>query len=55
MRSGEHVVGTGPKGVLVRDFAINHMVHHRAQLGVYYRLLGMPIPGLYGPSADEAH
>lgn len=55
LRNGERVVGTGPKGVLVRDFAINHMVHHRAQLGVYYRLLGLPIPGLYGPSADEAH
>lgn len=55
LRRGEQVLGTGPKGVLVRDFAINHMVHHRAQLGVYYRLLDLPIPGLYGPSADEKH
>ncbi len=55
LRSGEQVLGTGPKGVLVRDFAINHMVHHRAQLGVYYRLLDVPIPGTYGPSADEKH
>jgi uncharacterized damage-inducible protein DinB len=36
-----------------RDWVINHSVHHRAQLGVYLRLLGKPIPGTYGPSADE--
>lgn len=54
LRKGDYVVGSGPKGELVRDYAINHLVHHRAQLGVYYRMLGIPIPGLYGPSADEA-
>jgi uncharacterized damage-inducible protein DinB len=32
---------------------MNHMIHHRAQLGVYFRLLDIPIPGLYGPSADD--
>ncbi|MGD0732340.1 MAG: DinB family protein [Terracidiphilus sp.] len=36
-----------------RNWVINHLVHHRAQLGVYLRLLGKPIPGSYGPSADE--
>ena len=36
----------------VRSF-LNHMIHHRAQLGVYLRLNGIPIPGMYGPSADE--
>lgn len=36
-----------------RKWAISHMVHHRAQLGVYFRLLGVAIPGCYGPSADE--
>jgi uncharacterized damage-inducible protein DinB len=36
-----------------RNWVINHMVHHRAQLGVYLRLLNTPIPGTYGPSADE--
>jgi uncharacterized damage-inducible protein DinB len=36
----------------VRSF-LNHMIHHRAQLGVYLRLNGVPIPGMYGPSADE--
>ena len=37
-----------------RNWVINHMVHHRAQLGVYLRVLGKPIPGTYGPSADES-
>jgi uncharacterized damage-inducible protein DinB len=32
---------------------MNHLIHHRAQLGVYFRLIGVPVPGLYGPSADE--
>ena len=37
-----------------RKWSMHHMIHHRAQLGVYLRLLGVPIPGFYGPSADEA-
>ena len=36
-----------------RDLVLNHLVHHRAQLGVYIRLLGGKLPGTYGPSADE--
>ena len=36
-----------------RDWVLDHLIHHRAQLGVYLRLLGKPIPGSYGPSADE--
>ncbi|MGD0295076.1 MAG: DinB family protein [Terracidiphilus sp.] len=36
-----------------RTWVMNHMIHHRAQLGVYLRLLGKPVPGTYGPSADE--
>lgn len=36
-----------------RNWVVNHLVHHRAQLGVYLRTLGKPIPGTYGPSADE--
>jgi uncharacterized damage-inducible protein DinB len=43
-----------PRTDVYRKWVINHMVHHRAQLGVYLRLLGVPIPGCYGPSADEA-
>ena len=36
-----------------RSWVLNHMIHHRAQVGVYLRLLDKPIPGTYGPSADE--
>jgi uncharacterized damage-inducible protein DinB len=36
-----------------RTWVVNHLVHHRAQLGVYLRLLGQKVPGMYGPSADE--
>jgi uncharacterized damage-inducible protein DinB len=36
-----------------RTWVLNHMIHHRAQVGVYLRVLGKPIPGTYGPSADE--
>jgi uncharacterized damage-inducible protein DinB len=43
---------TEPRPKVIRSF-LNHMVHHRAQLGVYLRLNGIPIPGMYGPSADE--
>ena len=42
-----------PRMVLYRTMFLNHLVHHRAQLGVYLRLLNIPVPGLYGPSADE--
>jgi uncharacterized damage-inducible protein DinB len=38
---------------LMRTMMINHLIHHRAQLGVYYRLLGVPVPITYGPTADE--
>jgi uncharacterized damage-inducible protein DinB len=41
-----------PKHQVWRTWVMNHMIHHRAQLGVYLRLLGAPIPGTYGPSAD---
>ncbi|HEX9083063.1 MAG TPA: DinB family protein [Holophagaceae bacterium] len=43
-----------PRIAVYRGFVMNHMIHHRAQLTVYLRLLGLPVPGLYGPSADEA-
>jgi uncharacterized damage-inducible protein DinB len=42
-----------PKHEVFRDMVMNHMVHHRAQLGVYLRLLNAKVPGSYGPSADE--
>ncbi len=54
IKSGGQVFVEGPRGVMLRSALITHMAHHRAQLGVYLRLLGVPIPGSYGPSADEA-
>lgn len=54
MRAGDRVFFTMPKGAVLRTFVFNHIVHHRAQLTVYLRLLDIPLPGLYGPSADEA-
>ena len=52
-RSGQHVVFTMPKAAVIRNMAFNHYIHHRGQLSVYLRLLDVPIPGMYGPSADE--
>jgi uncharacterized damage-inducible protein DinB len=46
-------VYTGARLDAYRRIAMNHLIHHRAQLGVYLRLLGVPIPGMYGPSADD--
>jgi uncharacterized damage-inducible protein DinB len=43
-----------PKFEVMRSFYFNHLVHHRGQLTVYYRENGIPLPGLYGPSADES-
>jgi uncharacterized damage-inducible protein DinB len=41
------------KGDVFRDFALSHIIHHRGQFSVYLRLLNVPVPGSYGPSADE--
>lgn len=53
LRGGDRVFLTAPKRNLLRSMLVNHIIHHRAQLGVYYRLLGVPVPGVYGPTADE--
>ena len=45
---------TMPRLACYRSMIMNHVIHHRAQLSVYYRLNGVPVPGMYGPSADEA-
>jgi uncharacterized damage-inducible protein DinB len=42
-----------PRVAVLRGMVMNHMIHHRAQLGVYLRLNNVEIPGMYGPSADE--
>lgn len=52
LRNGEKIYGVGPKIEIIR-MALSQQIHHRAQLGVYLRLLNIPIPGSYGPSADE--
>ena len=43
---------TLPKSVVLRTFILDHMIHHRAQLGVYLRMLDVPVPQLFGPTAD---
>ena len=42
-----------PRSAVMRSSIMNHLIHHRAQLGVYLRLLDVPVPAIYGPSADE--
>lgn len=52
MANGQKIF-TQPKAGVLRGFIISHMIHHRAQLGVYLRLNDIPLPAMYGPSADE--
>jgi uncharacterized damage-inducible protein DinB len=51
--AGGQEVFAMPRAACIRNMIFNHIIHHRAQLTVYFRLLGVPVPGLYGPSADE--
>ena len=53
LRMGEHVILNDQKAKLLRTLGLSHMAHHRAQLSVYLRLVGIAVPGTYGPSADE--
>ena len=53
LRYRDHVIVSAPRAVMYRTNFFNHLVHHRAQLTVYLRELGVAVPGLYGPSADE--
>lgn len=53
LKAGAQTYFSAPKGGVLRSFALNHFIHHRAQLTVYLRLLDVPLPGIYGPSADE--
>jgi uncharacterized damage-inducible protein DinB len=52
LKMGDQVLFSAPRGVVVRQH-INHLVHHRGQLTVYLRLLDVPLPSIYGPTADE--
>ena len=54
LRNGAVTIFTMPRVGVVRTSVMNHSIHHRAQLGVYLRLNDVPVPGLYGPSADES-
>jgi uncharacterized damage-inducible protein DinB len=51
--AGGNAVFTMPRIAVVRNMVMNHMIHHRAQLGVYLRLNDIAVPAVYGPSADE--
>ncbi len=50
--SGKEVF-SAPKAMVMRNFVLNHMIHHRGQFVVYLRMLGVPVPSIYGPSGDE--
>ena len=52
LRAGQPIF-TMPRAAVVRGVVLNHLIHHRAQLCVYLRLNGIPVPGMYGPSGDE--
>lgn len=52
LKWGEHVVFSAPRGTVLRQ-NLNHLYHHRGQLTVYLRLIDVPVPQVYGPTADE--
>lgn len=53
MQIGEKTLFEGKRGTFLHTVLIKHVVHHRGQLSVYLRLLDVPVPSIYGPSADE--
>ena len=53
LRRGSHEIFTMPRISAIRSFVMNHSIHHRGQLSVYLRLKGVPLPAMYGPTADE--
>jgi len=53
LKAGDHIIAEMPKAAAFRFIVMNHLIHHRGQLSVYLRLLDVPIPGVYGPSADD--
>jgi len=52
LKHGDRVLFTSPRGETIRS-TVNHLIHHRGQLTVYLRLQNVPLPSLYGPTADE--
>jgi uncharacterized damage-inducible protein DinB len=53
LKKGGHEIFTMPRISAIRSFVMNHVIHHRGQLSVYLRLRNVPIPPIYGPTADE--
>jgi len=53
LKQGGAEMFTMPKIAVLRSFVMNHMIHHRGQLSVYLRLRDVPLPSIYGPTADE--
>ena len=53
LKAGDQVLSEDPRHIVLRDGCLNHLAHHRGQLTVYLRLNNVPIPSIYGPSADE--
>jgi uncharacterized damage-inducible protein DinB len=53
LRNGEHVAFSLPRVAVLRAFVLSHLIHHRGQMSVYLRLLDVPVPSIYGPTADE--
>ena len=54
MRRGDQTIMAMPRTVVARTMVLNHLIHHRGQMSVYLRLLDIPVPAIYGGSADEA-
>ena len=54
LKKGDQEFFTMPRIAAIRSFVMNHLIHHRGQLSVYLRLNDVPIPPIYGPTADEA-
>lgn len=52
-KRGDQVMFTMPRIAAIRSFVMNHLIHHRGQLSVYLRLKDVPLPSIYGPTADE--
>lgn len=53
LKSSGHEIFSMPRVAVIRSFVLNHMIHHRGQLSVYLRLKDVPLPSMYGPTADE--
>lgn len=54
LKNAGHTVMTLPRVVVLRSFVMNHLIHHRGQLTVYLRLRNVPLPSVYGPTADDS-